>query len=65
MYKYGYTIIGIGQQAKSSYKFLSVFQINVARLGGVEVAGWTAWSEDPGLIPGIPSPPMGPLMAMR
>ena len=30
--------------------------LNLARRGGVEVAGWFIGSEDPGSIPGIPSP---------
>ena len=37
---------------------------HMARRGGVEVACWTGL-EDPGSIPGLPSPRVGPLMARR
>ena len=36
-----------------------------ARRGGAEVAGWTLDREDPGSIPRLPSPRVGPLMARR
>ena len=40
--------------------------IAVARRGGLEVAEWTErGSDDPGSIPGVPSPRVGPLMARR
>ena len=36
-----------------------------ARRGGAEMAGWTVGSRDPGSIPGIPSPGVGPSMTRR
>ena len=38
---------------------------NMAHRDGVVVAGWFIGSEDPGSIPGIPSPFVGPLMERR
>ena len=35
------------------------------RGGGAEVAGWNFGSEDPGSIPRLPSPRVGPLVARR
>ena len=36
-----------------------------ARRDGAEVAGWDFGSGDPGSIPRLPSPRVGPLMARR